>query len=130
MRFLYLFLIIVSIKSYAGFDEFQCTVKHSVLVDQQGRLIDQQRHQTLIDRVFRVNKNTGAITGAFVTDGVKTQPSIIDYGSEGQPFKVLIPYYPETTVDFLLIHSYVDNPKKPFTFLTLDSIFTGLCSDE
>jgi hypothetical protein len=74
-----------------------------------------------------VDKNTGAIVGAFTTDNIKKQPAIIDYGSKNQAFKVIITHYPETTVDLLLIKVYLSSSQKPFTFITLGSVFTGLC---
>ncbi len=129
MRYIIILLVFISVSSHADLAAFECRVESSYIATNQGVLADQPHYKHLLGGQFRVDKNTGELTGVFKTDGIKTQPSIIDYGSSQQAFKVLIPYYPETTVDFLLINSYVSHRQKPFTFLTLGAIFTGLCID-
>jgi hypothetical protein len=119
-----------SINANSAFDVFICVIKQTQFVSEKGMLVDQPKYETLIDKEFNVDKNTGAINGVFTTDNIKEQPSIVDYGSKTQAFKVIIPHYPETTVDLLLIEEYSTNKQKPFTFITKQSIFTGLCIAE
>jgi ribosome-associated toxin RatA of RatAB toxin-antitoxin module len=127
MPYLLFLLMFTSINAYSAFDTFICTIKQSKFVSENGLLIDQPKYKHLIDQEFNVDKNTGAISGVFTTDNFKEQPSIVDYGSNNQPFKVIIAHYPKTTVDLLLIQEYSINKQKPFTFITNQSIFTGLC---
>ena len=127
MPYLFVLLMLASINAYSEYDTYSCVIKQSQFVSNQGMLADQPRHKNLVGEGFSVDKNTGVIVGALTTDNLGAQPSIIDYGSKDQAFKVIIPYYPETTVDLLLIEEYSSNNQKPFTFITLGSIFTGLC---
>lgn len=127
MPYLFVLLMLASLNAYSEFDVYHCVIKQSQFVSNQGVLTDQLQYKNLVGKGFSVDKNTGAIVGALTTDNLHAQPSIIDYGSKDQPFKVIIPYYPETTVDLLLIEAYSSNHQKPFTFITLGSIFTGLC---
>ena len=127
MAYLFVGLMFVSINVFSAFDAFSCVVKQAQFVSNDGLLVDQARYQYLVAQEFNVDKNTGAIVGAFTTDNIKKQPAIIDYGSKNQAFKVIIAHYPETTVDLLLIEVYSSSSQKPFTFITLGSVFTGLC---
>ncbi len=127
MAYLFVGLMFVSINVYSAFDAFSCVVKQAQFVSNDGLLVDQARYQYLVAQEFDVDNNTGAIVGAFTTDNIKKQPAIIDHGSKSQDFKVIIAHYPKTTVDLLLIEVYSSSSQKPFTFITLGSVFTGLC---
>lgn len=127
MPYLFFLLILASANAYSEFDIYHCVIKQSQFVSNQGVLADQPQHKNLVGKGFSVDKHTGAIIGALTTDNPHAQPTIVDYGSKSQTFKVLIAYYPGTTVDLLLIEEYSSHSQKPFTFITLGSIFTGLC---
>lgn len=87
MAYLFVGLMFVSINVYSAFDAFSCVVKQAQFVSNDGLLVDQARHQYLVAQEFNVDKNTGAIVGAFTTDNIKKQPAIIDYGSKNQALR-------------------------------------------
>ena len=130
MQYLFICLMFISINAHPVFDAFSCAIRQVQVASNDGLLVDRADYQYLVHQEFNVDKNTGTIIGAFVTDNIKKQATVIDYGSTNQAFKVIIAHYPKTTVDLLLIDTHVTNRQKPFVFIVLGSVFTGLCVTE
>jgi len=127
------FILIISSIVNANSDSFKCTVLDAASVSSEGKL-DMTNGFVNIYKdkktEFVVDRGTGRILGKLISNhNPYGSPEILDRGSKNQSFKVLTIYKPFVQVDYLYIKSWVDAPKKPFYFLSMEGLITGTCED-
>ena len=114
----------------AAFNDFKCTIKDAVHLEENGTL----NHETdivagYLGREFVVNRKTGLITGAGITNSMSGQmPTVFDYLPQENGYKSVTLNKPNNTVDYLQINQYSENKEKPFFFKgAFGTMLSGTC---
>jgi len=118
MKYLAVFpLILISGMCFA-FNDFKCTIKDAVHLEDNGTLNHKSDIVTgYLGKEFTVNRKTGLITGAGINNSMSGQmPTVYDYLPQENGYKAVTLYKPNNTVDYLQINQYSENKEKPFFF--------------
>ena len=114
--------------SYASASAYKCVVESRLTLNDGGEL-ENGESGFYVGKDFVVDKATGRMSGILTNHGGFGQPTVKDYGSSKQAFKVVTEFTGYTKIDYLFVKEYVEQDHKPFIFITSDEAFSGLCRD-
>jgi hypothetical protein len=123
------FLLLTSVNVFAV-NDFKCTIKDAVNLEADGSL----NHKSYlvsgyIGKEFVVNRQTGIITGANITNTMSGKmPAVYDYLPNENGYKAVTHYKPNNIIDYLQINQYADKPEKPFFYKgAFGTMVSGTC---
>ncbi|MBU1224120.1 MAG: hypothetical protein KKA22_01195 [Gammaproteobacteria bacterium] len=135
-RIAFLFLIVTAATftvsfAHAGTD-YRCTIERVYDADgDKSSLIDGER-KLYVGKEFTVDRSSGAMIGALKNSYV-TEPVVVDRGSKDNSFKSVTTMRRDqgagagSSVFSLVVKEYADTSKKPFVFLSNDTVYFGNC---
>lgn len=131
MKFL-CFLFFVICFSCTANGDYQCHIQTIGNPDGHGSN-RKYLEKNFLGKIFTVDRSTGVMTGAIKNDYVG-KPTVIDYGSKENSFKVLSSLSKEaktagTYVTVLVVEEHSESNKKPFTYMDNLDVLFGYCVD-
>jgi hypothetical protein len=130
MRNLVLFTVLALSSNSNALNDFKCTIKDSIILDDSGVLDHSSNLATgYIGKEFVVNRQTGIITGASITNTMSgVLPSVFDYLPQENGYKAVTHYKPNNTIDYLQVNQYVARKEKPFFYKgAFGTMVSGTC---
>ncbi len=107
---------------------YECAVVSATSLAANGEMKRTSFTKAYEGQKFIVNRETGQITSEVISNSNGFgQPEVLDLGSSEQSFKALTVFRPKVAVDYLMIQSFVEGPKKPFLFLSGGLLMSGKC---
>lgn len=117
--------------AHAGTD-YRCRIERVYDADgDKSSLIDGER-KLYVGKEFTVDRSSGIMIGALKNSYV-TEPVVVDSGSKDNSFKSVTTMRRDqgagagSSVFSLVVKEYADTPKKPFVFLSNDTVYFGNC---
>jgi len=108
-------------------ENYKCVIGKAYELSDSGDLKVSALAKGYIGAEFVVDKGTGRMIGLISNYNASGKPAVLDPGGNDQAFKVITVYKPKTTVDYLQVHEFRDEPKKPFLFVTNWTVLSGVC---
>lgn len=97
-----------------------------------GESFVHQERNTFLGREFSVERRTGVMSGALKNNYI-SRPQVIEPGSSENSYKVVATLTRDqstgggSVIFTLIVNEYVDEPQKPFVFLSNDVAYFGRC---
>jgi hypothetical protein len=124
--------MIILISNTFAKQEYECEIKTVAISDLTNEKLLSFYKKSYIGAKFKVDVNTGKISGAFNSNPF-TKPQIIDKGSKENSFKLVQTMKLEegsgrgSNIQTLDISVYFESKEKPFVFLYNSDVFIGSC---
>lgn len=116
-------------------EDYRCKIDrvHNAEGDGPKSLVHMAR-KSLIGKEFSVSRESGAMSGP-LRNNHRSKPVVIDTGSTENSFKVVSTLNPNeigpgSAVFALVVNEYVDGARKPFVFLSSDTVYFGTCQHD
>lgn len=128
----YLTLVLITLLSAKVFaiNDFKCTIKDAVNLEYDGTLNHKSNIVTgYLGKEFVVNRQTGIITGANITNTMSGKlPIVYNYLPNENAYQAVTHYKPNNTIDYLKINQYSEKAEKPFFYKgAFGTMVTGTC---
>lgn len=112
--------------------DYRCTIERVAVPQDSPAQSLAFREKSFLNREFTVDRQSGLMAGT-LKNSYLTKPQIIDYGSDGNSYKVITTLRGEqgagagSNVYVLVVNEYEKGARKPFVFLENDNIYFGHC---
>jgi len=122
-----LFVMTLSTQSFAGKDDYICTILQVQALHSSGsfNLLD----SSLVGKSFSINKDTGKVDGKTFSNKNFKEIRVLDHGSEKNSYKhIAISPPPNILFQYIYVREFVNGPGKPFWGTDDgDKVFSGTC---
>ena len=112
--------------------DYRCKIERMATAEAPPNATLEFWSKAYLGREFTVDRRTGVMAGA-LKNSYMTKPEVIDFGSEGNSFKVVTTLRREQGVGrgsnayLLVVNEYAQGPTKPFLFVENDEVYFGTC---
>lgn len=100
-----------------GADGYKCHIKMANGLTNEGKMVETDYSRLYKNGEFVVDRGTGRTTGRIINHNAYGQPSVLDFGSKSQAYKVVTIYKPMTAIAYLYIQEFSDTQDKTFLLL-------------
>ena len=120
--------ILVGAPAFAA-DSYKCTVISASGLDDDGELSSSNWTELHQGKEFVLDVATGRMIGEVTNSNARSEPEILDPGSDDQSLKVITVFGPNVYIDYLLVRVYHEGDTKPFIFVTGETVLSGTCTE-
>jgi hypothetical protein len=107
---------------------YQCTIKTSALVTDDGKLSVNSFTKIFVGRKFVVDVGSGRMIGDVSNHNAFGDPILINRGDKENGFKAVTVFKPNPAIDVINVETFADGRLKPFVFTSDTHVMTGLCT--
>lgn len=113
--------------------DYRCKIERVANAEASPNSSLQFQENNFLGKEFTVERRTGVMAGALKNSYI-TRPEVIDFGSEGNSYKVVTTLRKEqgagrgSNAYLLVVNEYAKSPKKPFVFVENADVYFGTCT--
>lgn len=110
--------------------DYKCVVRYAYNLSHDGDLKLTDWAKMYLGGEFVIDRATGRMIGVLANHNANGEPKVLDPGSPSQAYKVITVYKPLITVDYLVVQEFLNQPRKPFFFVSgfTMTVVSGQCT--
>lgn len=112
--------------SASAVGDFKCKVIEDKKLTETGKFADAPI--SYVDREFVIDRSSGKMIGTPTNQNAFGTPTLIHAGDDKWSLKA-VTIYNDKSVEFLRVDTFVEGPQKPFLFVQVLGVASGVCEE-